>query len=188
MKKSFFLSCFSKKGEGENARVINIFFKMSLFLKIKHFAVIKWDQPKAFSRHKKSFFSVFLSLSSFPQLFIQLWLLSTRPFFTSFLSFILLWSRKNLLGKKSRKAPHFYFIYWTYTSLRLDGMAKNYHLYLRGYARARNFFMSGSIFILPPYTREKKHLDNAVIEPGLPAPQASRLYITPSPLGRHNVR
>ena len=111
---------------------------MSLFLKIKHFAVIKWDQPKAFSRHKKSFFSVFLSLSSFPQLFIQLWLLSTRPFFTSFLSFILLWSRKNLLGKKSRKAPHFYFIYWTYTSLRLDGMAKNDHFYLCGYARAHN--------------------------------------------------
>ena len=43
-------------------------------------------------------------------------------------------------------------------------------------------FWSGSIFILPPYTREKNHLDNAEIEPGSPAPQASTLSIMPSPL------
>ena len=71
-----------------------------------------------------------------------------------------------------------------YTSLPLDGMARYYHFYLRGYARARNFVMSGSIFILISYTREKNHLDKAGIEPGLPAPQASMLSITPLPLGQ----
>ena len=44
--------------------------------------------------------------------------------------------------------------------------------------------MPGSVFILPPYTREKKnHLDNAGIKPGSPARQASTLSITPLPLG-----
>ena len=62
----------------------------------------------------------------------------------------------------------------TYTSLPLDGMARNYLFYLPGYARARNSVMSGSIFILLPYTREKNHLDNAGIKPNLPALQASR--------------
>ena len=70
----------------------------------------------------------------------------------------------------------------TYTSSPLDGMARNYHFYLCGYARARNFVMSGSIFIQPPYTREKKHLDNAGIKSSSPAPQTSTLSITPSPL------
>ena len=45
------------------------------------------------------------------------------------------------------------------------------------------FVVSGSIFILPPNTREKNHLDNTGIEPGSPAPQASTLSITPLPLG-----
>ena len=53
--------------------------------------------------------------------------------------------------------------------------------YLRGYARAR--ILVWIHFILPPYTREKNHLDNAGIEPGSPAPQASMLSIMPSPLG-----
>ena len=46
----------------------------------------------------------------------------------------------------------------TYTSSPLDGISRNYHFhfYLRGYARPCNFVGSGSVFILPPYTREKK--------------------------------
>ena len=43
-------------------------------------------------------------------------------------------------------------------------------------------------FILPPYTREKNHLDNAGIVPGSPAPQASTLSITPSPRGVYYAR
>ena len=33
-----------------------------------------------------------------------------------------------------------------------------------------------------PYTQEKNHLDNAGIKPGLPASQASALFIMPWPL------
>ena len=60
----------------------------------------------------------------------------------------------------------------TCTSFPLDGMARNDHFYLLGYARARNFIVFGSIFILHPYTQEKNHLDNAGIKPGSPAQQA----------------
>ena len=66
-----------------------------------------------------------------------------------------------------------------YTSLPLDGKAKNNQFfYLRGYARAH--ILVWIHFILPPYTREKNLLDNAGIEPGSPAPQASTLSIMPS--------
>ena len=67
-------------------------------------------------------------------------------------------------------------------------MARNDHLflYLRGYARAH--ILVWIHFILPPYTREKNHLDNAGIEPGSPALQASTLSIMLSPLGLQDVQ
>ena len=55
--------------------------------------------------------------------------------------------------------------------LPLDGMARNiYFIYVDTQEHA--IIMPGSVFILPPYTRE-----NAGIEPGSQAPQASTLSI-----------
>ena len=59
-------------------------------------------------------------------------------------------------------------ILYTYTSLPLDGLARNayYLLYLSGYARSHKFIVSGSIRFLPPIPEErKKHLAWAGIEP-----------------------
>ena len=55
--------------------------------------------------------------------------------------------------------------------------------YLRGYARARILAWI-HIFILPPYTPEKNHLDNAGIEPGSLDQPVSTLSITPISLGQ----
>ena len=69
-----------------------------------------------------------------------------------------------------------------YTSSPLDGMARNIH-FLSTWIRKSTHFGLDPFYPTTLYTREKNHLDNAGIEPGSPALQASTLSIMPSPLG-----
>ena len=78
----------------------------------------------------------------------------------------------------------------TYTSLPLNGMARNYYYFLSTWiCKMIQFVASGSIFFLPPYTwGEKKNIWSELeLTPGPNASQATALTTRPWLLGHQPV-
>ena len=77
----------------------------------------------------------------------------------------------------------FFQVFFTYTSLLLDGMARNYYFLTTWIRKITQFVVSGSILFLPPYTRgEKKNIWSELeLNPGPLASQATALTTRPWP-------